>query len=52
MVDRGVWLEIDSSDIGDYAIGFEQIAGRTVAEFVSEGLQKGFLLNYLRANSM
>lgn len=49
MVDRGVWLEIDSSDIGDYAIGFEQIAGRTVAEFVREGLQKGFLLDYLKA---
>ena len=50
MVDRGVWLEIDGSDIGDHAIGFEQIAGRTVAEFVREGLQKGFLLDYLRAD--
>lgn len=50
MVDRGVWLEIDGSDIGDYSIGFEQIAGRTVAEFVREGLQKGFLLDYLKAD--
>ena len=49
MVDRGVWLEIDGSDIGDFSIGFEQIAGRTVAEFVREGLQKGFLLDYLKA---
>jgi hypothetical protein len=50
MVDRGVWLEIDGSDIGDDSIGFDQIAGRTVAEFVREGLQKRFLLDYLRAD--
>ncbi len=47
MVDRGTWFDTDDNFIGERWIDFEQIGGRTVAEFVREGLQQGFLLDYL-----
>ena len=47
MLDRGSWFETDDNFIGERRIDFEQIGGRTVTEFVREGLQQGFLLDYL-----
>ena len=47
MLDRGSWFDTDDNFIGERRIDFEQIGGRTVAEFVREGLQQRFLLDYV-----
>ena len=47
MLDRGSWFDRDDNFVGERRIDFEQIGGRTVTEFVCEGLQQGFLLDYL-----
>lgn len=57
MVDRGGEREVErvGIDIYNWAsinryIDFDQIAGRTVAEFVREGIQNGFLRDYLKTD--
>jgi hypothetical protein len=52
MVDRGAWVDIHHRTAADRYIDFDQIAGRTVTEFVREGMQKGFLHDYLKEASL
>ena len=52
MVDRGALVDIHNQTIVDGYIDFDQIAGRTVAEFVRDGLHKGFLRDYLKETSL
>lgn len=50
MVDRAAWVDIHNQTLIDRYIDFDQIAGRTVAEFVKEGLHTGFLRDYLKTD--
>lgn len=50
MVDRGTWVDVHHRTIINRYIDFDQIAGRTVTEFVREGLHKGFLRDYLETD--